>query len=414
MKNNYYNVAIIMWASLLAWALNYAYYPLMLQYMSLEDFWVFGSIMGLLNIIWVLCTGIVLFLNKEISKNINNSWKIKNIFISSLKILALLGLLWSIIFALLSPVFANYFNINNIWYFVLVASTIVLSFCSVVIQSTLRGLKKFTFLSFTQLLSPVMKLIIGVWLVAAWYNIYGAIFWVILSWLLSLIISLIFVSQLFRSVTKTWSTKELFAEFVTHKKDISQYFLVSFFFALFMNIDVIFVQNIFDTSSAWIYVGIAVLWKFLIFLLLSVETVYYGQIMEHKRENIPRHIIINPLVIMTLVIVWAIVFNIFLWNFILWILKPELADYKDIYILSLIFYGLLAYISFFSKICIGWWKYSANIILWFFSLLLTFCVYMYGSQTLESFITSFIIIWGLTTIALAILFFKSLLDLKRS
>jgi O-antigen/teichoic acid export membrane protein len=51
MKNNYLNIALIMGAGLIAGALNYAYYPLMLQYMSLEDFGVFGSIMGILNLI---------------------------------------------------------------------------------------------------------------------------------------------------------------------------------------------------------------------------------------------------------------------------------------------------------------------------------------------------------------------------
>lgn len=412
MKNNYYNVAIIMWASLLAWALNYGYYPLMLQYMSIEDFWVFGSIMGLLNIIGILSTGIILFLNKEISKNINDTGKIKNIFISSLKILAIAGCIWSLIFALLSPLFAAYFKIENIWYFVLVATTILLSFCSVVILSTLRGLKKFTFLSFSQLLSPILKLIIWVWLVALGYNIYGAIYWVILSWLISLIVSLVFVSRLFQWVEKKGSTKELFSDFVKNKKDLSQYFLISFFFALFMNIDVIFVQNIFDTTNAWIYVGIAVLGKFLIFLLLSIETVYYGQIMEHQRESVPKHLIINPIVIMTLVVIWAVVFNLLFWTFILWVLKPELAEYKNIYILSLIFYGLLAYISFFSKICIWWWKYCANKILTFCFLVLTLGVYSFWTESLEAFVLKFISVWILTTLLLWFLFFKSLSSTK--
>jgi len=71
------------------------------------------------------------------------------------------------------------------------------------------------------------------------------------------------------------------------------------------------VQNIFDATSAGAYVGIAVLGKFLIFLLLSIETVYYGQILEHSKATVPRHLILNPLVIMTLVVVSALVFNVF-------------------------------------------------------------------------------------------------------
>jgi hypothetical protein len=77
-----------------------------------------------------------------------------------------------------------------------------------------------------------------------------------------------------------------------------------------MNIDVIFVQNIFDSTQAGAYVGIAVLGKFLIFLLLSIETVYYGQILEQKKESLPSHLIKNPLILMGITIICAIGFNI--------------------------------------------------------------------------------------------------------
>jgi hypothetical protein len=48
---------------------------------------------------------------------------------------------------------------------------------------------------------------------------------------------------------------------------------------------------------------VAVLGKFLIFLLLSIETVYYGQILEQAKDKIPVQLIRNPLVLMSVTFV---------------------------------------------------------------------------------------------------------------
>ena len=182
---------------------------------------------------------------------------------------------------------------------------------------------------------------------------------------------------------------------------------VSFFFAFFMNIDVIFVKNIFDSTTAWAYISIAVLWKFLIFLLLSVETVYYWQIMEHKKNALPKHIVINPLIMMTLIVIWAIIFNFFFWKWILNFLKPELVNYYNIYMLSLIYYGFLAYISFFSKILVWWGNTYVNKVLSVLSIILVILIYTFSS-TLSHFIYVFISLWGISVLILWYLFMKEL------
>jgi len=413
MKNNYYNIALIMWASIIAWAINYAYYPLMLQYMTLEDFWVFGSIMWVLNLIWVISTGIILFLNKEISKNIWDTGRVKYIFVASLKILSVVWLIGTLIFWMFTPLLARYFDVSEYGYFILIGTTIFLSFVSTVVQSSLRWLKQFNYLSFSQIIGPVMKLMIWIWLVYLGYNIYWAIYWVVLSGLISLWISILYLKFIFQWTSSVWKTSELLKDFRNNKKEIIKFFLISFFFALFLNIDVIFVQNIFDATSAGAYVGIAVLGKFLIFLLLSIETVYYGQILEHSKATVPRHLILNPLVIMTLVVVSALVFNVFFWNFILHILKPELTEYFDIYLWSLMYYGLLAYMSFFSKILVWWNSNYANKLLAACSILLVIVVYTLWTSSLENFIYSFVWVWCITTILLAVLFYFELTHVKK-
>gem|GEM_PF-6157784 len=35
-------------------------------------------------------------------------------------------------------------------------------------------------------------------------------------------------------------------------------------------------------------------------MFLSIETVYYGQIMEYKKEELPTHLIKNPLILIVI------------------------------------------------------------------------------------------------------------------
>ena len=47
-----------------------------------------------------------------------------------------------------------------------------------------------------------------------------------------------------------------------------------------MNIDILIVKNMFDGETAGYYAAISVLAKFLVFLGLSIETVYYPQLVK--------------------------------------------------------------------------------------------------------------------------------------
>jgi hypothetical protein len=115
---------------------------------------------------------------------------------------------------------------------------------------------------------------------------------------------------------------------------------------------------------------------------------------------------------MGITIICAIGFNIMFWKYILHILKPELESYIFIYLISLIYYGLLSYISFFSKILVAWWVFKTNKILWFFVVLLIVLVYTLGQQSLEAFIYCFIAIAILCSMSLWTLFFSELKKTK--
>lgn len=121
-------------------------------------------------------------------------------------------------------------------------------------------------------------------------------------------------------------------------------------------------------------------------MLLSIETVYYGQIMEHDRAKLPIHLVRNSLSLMVCVATLAIIANVFLGAFVLSFLKVGLSDALHIYLLMLAYYALLAFISIFSKVLIGWGIYRLNIILAVLCTTMILTLSFFGNTGLEAFV----------------------------
>jgi len=406
-KNNYLNILFISWSGIIWWLINYAYHPIMLHYLTIEEFWIFWSLLWIFNILWVLTIGLILFLNREISKNIENKSKIKFIFYESLKLFGFIWIIVYLIYLLFSWIIANFLKIDDLKLLYIVWIAIVFWFFWISENAILRGLKKFEFISILTVIAPIFKLILWFILVFLGYKVYWAVIWFILGWIFAFTISINYIYRLFKNIKQVWNLKDLLLDFKKNKKDILNFFFVSFFFAIFMNIDLILAKNIFPETQAWIYAWLSILWKFLIFLLLSVETVYYGQIMEYKKSTVPNYLIKNPIVLMIIVSFIAIIFNYFVWDYILWLLKKELSWNLYVYLLILVYYSLLAFISFFSKVLIGWNKYLVNYIMWFLTILLITLIYTFWNNMIN-FVYCFIFVWILGTILTWWLFYKEI------
>lgn len=50
--------------------INYLYHPLMLRVLSLEEFSAFGSLVGVINILGILLSGVGLFLTREVAQSL--------------------------------------------------------------------------------------------------------------------------------------------------------------------------------------------------------------------------------------------------------------------------------------------------------------------------------------------------------
>lgn len=412
-KNNYFFIFIIWFSSIIWGLINYFYYPLMLKFLSLEEFWIFSSLIWIFNILWVFMAWADLFLNKKFSENLENKEKNKQIFLDSLKIFWVFWIISFFIFALFSPLVADFLKINDYFLIIFVWLVVVFSYFSVPLNPLLRSLKNFEIISLAWVIWPILKLFFWVLFLFFGLKIYWAIWGFIVSWFLLVFYLFYFSYKNLKNIEYKSNINWLLKDFYENKIEIFNFFLVAFLFSIFMNFDIILARNFFSEIDAWIYAWISVLWKFLLFLVLSIETVYFWQIMEHKKEKIPFHLVRNPIILMIFLVFSAILFNYFFWKFILWILDKNLVEFEKIYLLNLVYYWFLAILSFIIKILIWWKIYKINILISIFLWILIFSLYNFWNN-LYNFALIYAIFLVVFTIILAIIFFLNYKKWKQS
>ena len=71
-NNNLFSVLIVSISTFIMWILWYLYHPIMIRYLSLQEFAEFESLNWIINILGVIVTAISLFMVKEFSKDKEN------------------------------------------------------------------------------------------------------------------------------------------------------------------------------------------------------------------------------------------------------------------------------------------------------------------------------------------------------
>lgn len=380
-KNKNINwILFVSWATLISGFLSYLYHPLMIRYLSIEEFGIFASLLSLLNIFLVLIIALGLFYTKEVAKYISDLGYSKWYRDTSIKIIRYVSL--SIFWALfvLSPLLWIYLDIP--FYYVLpLWLTIIYSFYAVINNAFFQNLWKFSFIAFVISSSAILKILIWFTCVVLGFNVFWALWWVILSQIAMFYIGNIFLNKFFKRIdSKESSRKKVLSSFLSQKKQILQYIATSILIALFMNIDILIVKNMFDGETAGYYAAISVLAKFLVFLGLSIETVYYPQLV--KESVFPKIQILKVSAYYLVITLWALIFFYLFWETILRLFKDGLQDYLWLIYPLLIYCGLLGYLGIIVKTLIAFERYTINYILTVLIVGLVVCLYSMWSTPL--------------------------------
>ncbi len=398
MNKNSISIFFLSSSTLIAWLLSYLYHPVMIRYLSIEDFWSFQSILSLMSILWVLSNSLWLFYVKEVSRKIDNTAYIKFYRNTTTRYIFYLWLSVSLLFLLALPYVSSYLNIPY-YYFLPVQLTIIFSFLAMTNNAYLQSLKKFksialiiTSMSFLKLLTWFIFVYFGFWVLWALWGL-------IISQIVTFIIWFFILQKYFLWIkTKDLDINNISKTFLTQKRQILQYLFTSILIALFMNIDILIVKNIFDGETAGYYAAISVLAKFLVFLGLSIETVYYPQLV--KESILPKLQLLKVswyYVVMTL---WALVFFMIFGETILRLFKDGLQDYVSLVYPLIAYCGLLAYLSIVMKTLIAFEYYTVNYLLWVLIIGLVVCLYTLGNSLL--WVTQIFAVFGLVWVVLGL------------
>jgi len=376
----------------------------MLKFLDTTSFGDFASLIWIINLLAVVTTGFGLFLVKEFSKSKDVHQDNSIIYISIKYGLIVSSILFAI-YILFSWILWSYLNIDSIYLVIIAGSWILLSFTALYQNSYYQARKYFSFLSFLQFLNPVLRILLWWIFIWMWYGVMGWILGFILPFYILFFIRFFHIKALQKSESnkKIIQTKELeeniVKDFLSQKKQIFQFLITSIIMALLMNIDILIIKNMFDWETAGYYAAVSVLAKFLVFLWLSVETVYYPQLVKEK--IFPTKKILQISWYYALLTLGALWFFYLFGEIVLSLFKEWLQDYIVLIYPLLIFGWLLGYTSIIVKTLIAFEYYLVNYLLWWVIIALVVSIYTLWNS--PEFVTIlFAIFWFVWLIASSI------------
>jgi len=404
MQANTYWVLFISWSTLISWFLSYLYHPVMIRYLSIEDFGTFWSILAVMNLFWVLINSFGLFYQKEVSRNIDNISYSKSFNKIWLYYVSIFTSIVSLFFLICIPFLSIYLKEDYYYFFPLLLS-IIFSFLAITNNSYLKALKKFKTISLMILGISLIKLIFGFILVFLWFNIFWALWGFIISQIIMFSIWFYIVKNIFSKTTEIQIDKStILSSFLSQKKQILQYLFTSILIALFMNIDILIVKNMFSPETAGYYAAISVLAKFLVFLWLSIETVYYPQLVKEK--VFPIYQLMSISIYYIILTLWAVWFFYLFWETILRLFKDGLQNNIGLVYPLLIYCGILAYLSIIVKTLVAFERYTINYLLGILIIGLVFSIYSLWNSPIE--VTKIFVVfsWIWLLLGLSQIFYK--------
>lgn len=193
------------------------------------------------------------------------------------------GLVLFVGFLLGGDYLQQYLNISDKRLLVLTAFIIVIGLISSVQQGVYRGFLYFKWLTILNFATVLLKIVIGWYLIAAGYSVYGVLLALLISSLIPWLLSL--WPLRFYFVHKSAASQGL-------RKLILSFSLPSFFITaastLFMSTDLILVKHYFSETDAGVFAAASLMGKAIYYAIAPVSTVLFSVIVQQyaKKEKL--------------------------------------------------------------------------------------------------------------------------------
>lgn len=191
-----------------------------------------------------------------------------------------------VIFAILifmGGFFSSFLNIQDQKLYLISLLIIIVTIFNSMPTGILQGEMKFYFLSFVGALVPLLKIILGIFLILAGLKVFGVMFALLISFLIPYIISMIYMSNSFHKHERNSFTWQLFIkEFRGYS---IKYLMASLGIVIISSTDIIFVRHFFSPQISGQYAALSLMGKAIFYFTSPINFVFFPLIAQKKEKK---------------------------------------------------------------------------------------------------------------------------------
>lgn len=248
--------------------INYIYHLVMGRLLGPVDYGTLASIYSILYIVSIVPTSTSFAIVKFIS-SAKDKDELGSIYYGIKNLVLYVALGTSLIVALSSSAISKFLNIGSIWPVLFVAPVLFLSLITLVNQASLQGLLKFIGVVGPNLVSSIVKLLLGVLFVFLGWSVTGAIGAVVISVLLAYFYSTRLARGLFPQHQKSNFKLMPFLRFSL------PVLLQALAFTSIFTVDILLVKHFFPPYEAGLYASLSMLGKVIYFAASPITSTMF-------------------------------------------------------------------------------------------------------------------------------------------
>lgn len=275
--------SIMFISSIITGTFNYIYHIYMGRVLGPEEYGTFGALFAIFYMIGIISQTLSTSTTRFISKFIGEGKEIGFFIKHSVKYTIIIGMIISIIFLLLSNWLKDILKLADIKPILVLIFILFLGWISPIMVGSLRGIKKFPQLGFTNISNSFFKLIFGIIFVTIGFGVAGALMGIAIGMLFALIISIIFIKPYIKP-NNPHDPDFKFRNFYLYSIPV---LLAMISYSIPSNLDVILVKYFFSPIEAGLYTSISIFGKIVFFFSNAIGMVMFPIVAEKyaKKEN---------------------------------------------------------------------------------------------------------------------------------
>lgn len=213
----------------------------------------------------------------------NEELRLKKFYYKILKPFMIIGFLLVLFFLIFSNQIANFLNIYQWQYVVLIAISVLLAYWGTVNIGFLQARLSFKTISVTNVSAAAIKIILGFSFVLLGLGINGALFGYIFSFIVPIVVVIYLLrKQLF--LKREGDLKFSYRELASYGIPSS---VIVFCLNAYISTDIILVKHLFNPTEAGLYAGLSLIGKVIFYLTSPITTVMFPLIINkfNRGEN---------------------------------------------------------------------------------------------------------------------------------